>query len=164
MEDVSAPLNEGIVSICNICKSLKNMHVSPTTDMRSDYKQIREHIEHAEQSLKTSESRIKEKLGSLDEHMEHLIIEKQNTEHQKKEKFMTMDKLGTEKNSAEELLRYSKAALEQAERNLETAKYAQRVAQDKKNAGEGLAIAGGVLLAIPIIGWIAGKNLILASF
>ncbi|KAF4115183.1 hypothetical protein G5714_002672 [Onychostoma macrolepis] len=157
MEAVSGPLNEGIISICNICKSLKNTHVSPTTDMCSDYKQIREHIEHAEQSLKTSESRIKEKLCSLDEHMEHLIRKKQNIEHQKKEKFMTMDKLHTEKNSAEELLRYSKAALEQAERNLETAKYAQRVAQDRKNAGECVAIAGGVLLAIPIIGCIAGS-------
>ncbi len=164
MEDVFGPLNEGIVSICNICNSLKNTDVSPTTAMCADYKQIREHIEHAEQSLKTSESRIKEKLGSLDEQMEHLIIEKQNIEHQKKEKFMTMDKLRTEKNSAEELLRYSKAALEQAERNLETAKYAQRVAQYSKNEGEGVAIAGGLLLAIPIIGWIAGKKLILASF
>ncbi|KAK9977116.1 hypothetical protein ABG768_018937 [Culter alburnus] len=156
MEAVSRALNEGIVSICNICKSLKNVHVNPTTDMCSNYNQIREHIEHAEQCLKTSETRIKEKLGYLDKQMENLIRKKLNIEQQKKEKCMTMNTLRTEKTSAEELLRYSNEALKQAEKDVESAKYALRTAQDRRNTGEGVAIAGGALLAIPIIGWIAG--------
>ncbi|XP_051722588.1 uncharacterized protein LOC127497865 [Ctenopharyngodon idella] len=157
MKSVSGTLNEGIVSVCNICKSLMDAHVDPTTDMCSNYRQIREHIEHAEQCMKKTETVIKEKLRYLDERMEQLIREKCNIEHQKKEKRMAMDKLHTEKNSAEELLKYSKAALEQAGKNLESAKYALRRAQERRNTGEGVAIAGGVLLAIPVIGWIAGS-------
>ncbi|XP_067303550.1 myosin-13-like [Pseudorasbora parva] len=157
MEAVSRPLNEGIISICNICKSLKNVHVDPTTDMCSNFKQIREHIEHAELCLKTSETVIKEKLGNMDGHMEQLIRTKKNIEEQKKEKYNTLGKLQIEKNSAEEMLRYSKAVLQQAENSLEMAKYARRSAENRRNNGEGLAIAGGVVtFAVPIFGWIAG--------
>ncbi|XP_016396375.1 uncharacterized protein LOC107730152 [Sinocyclocheilus rhinocerous] len=160
MKSVSKSLNEGIVSICNICKSLMNAQVNPTTGTSSNYKQIRVHIEDAEQCMKNTEKMIQEKLVNLDERMEQLIREKQNVEQQKKEKSMTMDKLHEEKKSAEVSLECSKAALTQAIKNLESANYALRVQQDRKNAGEGLTIAGGVLLAIPIIGWIAGPIMI----
>lgn len=163
MEKVSRPLNEGIVSICNICKSLNNVHVNPTTDMCSNYSQIREHIECAEQCMKRSETMIKEKLEYLDAQMEVLIKDKQMIEQLKKEKSTTIDRLGTEKKSAEEMLRFSREALEQAEKNVESAKYALKSAQDRRKA-ERLAIAGGVLHLVPFIGGIAGKKLILASF
>ncbi|KTG33136.1 hypothetical protein cypCar_00044141 [Cyprinus carpio] len=160
MKSVSKSLNEGIASICNICKSLMNAQVNPTTDTCSNYKQIRGYIEDAEQCMKNTEKMIQEKLKHLDESMEQLIREKQNVEQQKKEKSMTMDKLHEEKKSAEGSLEYSEAALTQAIKNLESANYALSVQQDRRNAGEGLTIAGGVLLAIPIIGWIAGPIMI----
>ncbi len=59
MEAVIGPLNEGIVSISNICMSLLDAKVDPTTDTCSNYEQIRGHIEHAEQCMKKSEATIK---------------------------------------------------------------------------------------------------------
>ncbi|ROI36357.1 hypothetical protein DPX16_11298 [Anabarilius grahami] len=158
MEAVSRPLNDGIVSICNICKSLRNAQVNPTTDMCSNYKQIRVHIEHAEQCLKTSETMIKEKLGCLDECMEQLIREKQSVEQQKKEKNQAMNVLHIKKDSAEESLKHSKETLEWAERNVQSANYALRVHQDRMNEYDDMETAGIALLAVPIFGWIAGEN------
>lgn len=158
MKAVSTSVNEGIVSICNICKSLKRAHVSPITDTCSNYKQIRKNIEHAEQCLTTSEKMIKEKLGDLDECMCQLLREKQNVELQKKEKSLAMNNLRIKKNSAEESLKHSKAALEQAERSVESAIYAIRAHQDRMNTCDDVATAGAALLAIPIFGWIAGEN------
>ncbi|KAL0172562.1 hypothetical protein M9458_032873 [Cirrhinus mrigala] len=156
MEVVLRLLKKGIVAICNICVSLKKAHVSPTTDTCSNYKQIRKHIEDAEQCLKTSETVIKEKLGYLDERMEQLIREKHNVEQQKKEKSLAMDNFRIKKKSAEESLESFKAALEQAERSVESANYAIRAHQDRMDSCNDLATAGTVLLAIPIFGWIAG--------
>lgn len=158
MEAVSRSLNDGIVSICNICKSLRNAQVNPTTDMCSNYKQIRIHIEHAEQCLRTSETVIKEKLGCLDERMEQLIREKHNFEHQKKERTRAMNDLRIKKDSAEEFLKYSKATLEQAEKRVESANYALRIHQEKMNEYGDMETAGIALLAIPIFGWIAGEK------
>ncbi|RXN28181.1 hypothetical protein ROHU_019507 [Labeo rohita] len=73
---------------------------------------------------------------------------------------MAKDKLHTEKNSAEESLKNYKAALEQAEKNLESAKYALKVHQDRKSSGEGVTTTGAALLALPVIGWIAGPIMI----
>ncbi|KAI2655403.1 Protein Ycf2 [Labeo rohita] len=160
VEAVVGPLSEGIVSISNICKSLLDAQIDQTTGMCYNYEQIRRHIEHAEQCLKKSETVIKEKLGYLDECMEQLIQEKENAEQQKKEKCMAKDKLHTEKNSAEESLKNYKAALEQAEKNLESAKYALKVHQDRKSSGEGVTTTGAALLALPVIGWIAGPIMI----
>lgn len=158
MKSVSESLNKGIVSICNICKSLMNAQVNPITDTCSNYKQIRGHIEDAEKCMKTTEKMIKEKLVHLDARMEQLCEEMQNAVEQQNEKSRTMDQLHKEKWSAEVALEYSKAALTQAIKNLESANYALRAQEDRRNAGEGLTIAGGVLLAIPIIGWIAGER------
>ncbi|KAF4103426.1 uncharacterized protein LOC131522001 [Onychostoma macrolepis] len=160
VEEVSRPLNEGIVAICNICESLKKAHVSPTTGTCSNYNQIRKHIEDAEQCLKKSETMIKKKLGYLDECMEQLIREKQNAELQKKEKILALNNLLIKKKSAEESLKHSKAALEQAKKSVESANYAIRAHQDRMNTCDDVATAGTVLLAIPIIGWIAGPIMI----
>lgn len=158
MEALSSHLNDGIVSICNICKFLRNAQVNPTTDMCSNYKQIRMHIEHAEQSLKKSETMIKEKLGCLDERMEQLIREKRSVEQQKKEKNQAMDVLRTKKDSAEESLKHSKKSLEWAEYAVQSANYDLRVHQNKMNEYDDLETAGAILLAIPVFGWIAGEN------
>ncbi|KAK9960696.1 hypothetical protein ABG768_008539 [Culter alburnus] len=163
MEAVSAPLNEGIVSICNICESLLNSHVDPNTDMCCNYKQIRPHIEHAEQCLKKSEKMSEEKLKCLDERMEQLTKEKQNFEQQNKVKRMAMDKLHIEKKSAEESLKNSKAALEQAKRIVALRKDEIKRETDRKNTGTGVAIAGAVLTPIPILGWIAGPVMMIAG-
>lgn len=160
MEAVSTSLNEGIVSIYNICKSLKEAHINPITDTCSNYNQIRKNITHAEQCLKTSEKMIKGKLGDLDESMCQLIREKQNVEQQKKEKNLALDQLYIKKSSAVESLKYSKEALEQAERSVESANYAIRVHQDRMNTSNDVATAGAILCAIPIFGWIAGPIMI----
>ncbi|XP_056126315.1 uncharacterized protein si:dkey-85k15.4 [Rhinichthys klamathensis goyatoka] len=160
MEAVSGPLNEGIVSICNICKSLLDAHVDPNTGTCSNYKQIRKHIEHAEQCLKTSETMIKGELGCLDGRMEQLTKEKKNVEQRKKEKRMAMDKLHIEKKSAEESLKYSNAALEQAKKIVDLRKDEINRETGRKNTGEGVAIAGAVVTIIPVLGWIAGPIMI----
>ncbi|XP_050987562.1 uncharacterized protein LOC127178627 [Labeo rohita] len=67
-----------------------------------------------------------------------------------------MDNFSIKKKSAEKLLEYSKAALEEAERNVELANYAKRAHQDRMDSCNDLATAGTVLLAIPMFGWIAG--------
>ncbi|XP_050987325.1 uncharacterized protein LOC127178477 [Labeo rohita] len=159
MEAVSRPLNQGIVAICNICKSLKIAHVS-STGICSNYKQIRKNIEDAEQCLKTSETMIKEKLGYLDECMEQLIREKQNVEQQKKEKSLAIKNLLIKKKSVEESLKQSKAALEQAEKHIESTNYAIRAHREKMSTCDDVATAGAILLAVPIIGWIAGPIMI----
>lgn len=158
MEAGSGPLNEGTVSICNICKSLLDAHVDPNTGTCYNYKQIRKHIEHAEQHLKKSETMIKGKLECLDERMEQLTEEKENVEQRNKEKRMAMDKLHIEKNSAEESLKNSKAALEQDKKNVALRKYEINKETDRKNTGKGVAIAGAVVTPIPVFGWIAGEK------
>ncbi|KAK7157482.1 hypothetical protein R3I93_008848 [Phoxinus phoxinus] len=156
MEAVSVPLNEGIVSICNICKSLLDAHVDPFTGTCSNYKQIRKHIEHAEQCLKKSETMIKGELGCLDERIEQLTEENKKVEQQNKEKRMAMDKLRIEKKSAEESLQNSKAALEQAKKSVALRKDEINRETNRKNTSTGVAIAGAVLTPIPVFGWIAG--------
>lgn len=158
MEAVSGPLNEGIVSICNIWMSLLDAHVDPNTGTCSNYKQIRKHIEHAEQCLTPSETMSKGKLECLDERMEQLTEEKENVEQRNKEKRMAMDKLHIEKKSAEESLKNSKAALEQAKKNVALRKDEINRETDRKNTGEGVAIAGAAVTAIPVLGWIAGEK------
>lgn len=158
LETVSALLNEGIVHICNICKSLLDSHIDPNTDMCPNYKQIREYIERAEQCLKKSEQMCEEKLKCLDECMEQLTKEKENIEQQNKEKCMAMDKLHIEKKSAEESLKNSKAALEQAEKIVALRKDEIKIETGRKNTGKGVAIAGAVLTAIPCLGFIAGEK------
>lgn len=160
VEAVSTSLNEGINSIINICKSLKEAHISPITDTCSNYNQIRKHITHAEQCLNTSEKMIQGKLRDLDESMCQLIREKQNVEQQKKEKNLALDNLYIKKSSAVELLRNSKEALEQAERRVESANHAIRVHQDRMNTSDDLATTGAILCAIPVLGWIAGPIMI----
>ncbi|XP_016337758.1 uncharacterized protein LOC107685623 [Sinocyclocheilus anshuiensis] len=156
VEAVVGPLNEGIVSISNICMSLLDAQIDPTTDTCSNYKQIRGHIEHAEQYLKKSETTIKEKLGYLDEWMERLTLEKGNVEQQKKEKFMAKHKLYIEKKSAEESLKSSEAALKQAQKNVELTKHTLKKEKDKQETGRWVAAAGVGVTLIPIAGWIAG--------
>lgn len=151
MESVVGSLNDGIVSICNIFKSLLDAQVDPTTGMCSNYEQIRKHIIQADHFLEKSETMIKEKLKNLDECMERLIQEKGNAEQQNKEKRNAMDKLHIEKNSAEESLKNSKAALEQAEKD-----ELQRQ-QARHNTGTGVTIGGAAVAAVPIIGWIPGE-------
>ncbi|XP_059390881.1 uncharacterized protein LOC132124096 [Carassius carassius] len=156
METVVESLNEGIVSICNIYKSLLDAQVDPTTGMCCNYEQIRKHIEHAECFLEKSETMIKEKLKDLEECMERLIKKKGNAEQQNKEKSNAKDKLHIEKNSAEESLKNSKAALEQAEKMVALAKDELQRQQARHNTGTGVTIGGAVLAAIPILGWIPG--------
>lgn len=156
MKLFSGHLSGGIVALTNICKSLLDAHVNTTTGMCSNYKEIRENIEHAEQCMKKAEEIIEEKLGCLDQRMEQLIGDKQKAEQQKKGKSMAIDKLLKEKASAEQLLQISKAALDQATKHIESAQFALNVAQQRMDTNRGVAIAGGVLLAIPFIGWIAG--------
>lgn len=158
METVSGPLNEGIVSISNICKSLLDADVDPYTGKCSNYKQIRKHIKHAEQCLTKSETMIKGKLGCLDERMEQLTEENKHFEQQNKEKRMAMDKLHIKKKSAEESLQNSKAALEQAKKCVALRKDEIKRETDRKNTGEGVAIAGVVVCAVPVLGWIAGEK------
>lgn len=156
MESVVGSLNDGIVSICNIFKSLLDAQVDPTTGMCSNYEQIREHIIQADHFLEKSETMIKEKLKNLDECMERLIQEKGNAEQQNKEKRNAMDKLHIEKNSAEESLKNSKAALEQAEKMIALTKDELQRQQARHNTGTGVTVGGAVVAAIPIIGWIPG--------
>ncbi|CAM4735582.1 unnamed protein product [Leuciscus chuanchicus] len=162
-KSISGLLKEGIVSLSNICKSLLDAHVDPSTGKCSNYEEIREHIEHSEQCMKKTETMINEKLVYLDESMEQLIREKHNLDQQKNEKSMDMDKSHIEMKSAEDLFQNSKAALVQAEENVKSAKHAVQVIQERKNTGTGLAIAGGILFAIPGLGWILGPILLTAG-
>ncbi|RXN28172.1 hypothetical protein ROHU_019498 [Labeo rohita] len=156
MEEVVEPLNEGIVSISNICKSFLDAQADPTTDICSNSKQIRRHIKKAEWYLKKSETRIKTKLRYFNERMERLIKEKGNVEQQKKEKCMAKDKLHIEKKSAKESLQSSEAALKQAQNNVKSTKRALRKQEDRKETGALVAVAGVGVSMIPIAGWIAG--------
>ncbi|KAK2903234.1 hypothetical protein Q8A67_007947 [Cirrhinus molitorella] len=160
MEAVVGPLNEGIVSIYNICMSLLDAQVDPTTDTCSNYKQIRRHIKNAKWYLKKSEKTIKNKLGCLDEWLERLTEEKGNVEQQKKEKCRAKDKLHTEKKSAEESLRSSEAALKQAQKNVELAKYTLKKEKDRRETGGWVTAAGIGVTIIPIAGWIAGPVIV----
>ncbi|KAL0172452.1 hypothetical protein M9458_032763, partial [Cirrhinus mrigala] len=158
MEAVVEPLNDGIVSIYNICMSLLDAQVDPTTDTCSNYKQIRRHIKNAEWYLRKSETTIKKKLGYFDERMEQLTKEKGNVEQQKKEKCMAKDKLHIEKKSAEESLKSSEAALKQAQKNVESTKRALQKQEDRKETGGWVTAAGAGITLIPIAGWIAGEK------
>ncbi|XP_067254811.1 peptidoglycan DL-endopeptidase CwlO [Chanodichthys erythropterus] len=161
LETVSALLNEGIVSICNICKSL--LDSDPKTGMCSNYKQIREHIEHAEQCLNKSEKMCEEKLKCLDECMEKPTKEKEKVEQQNKEKRKTMGELHIEMKSAEESLKHSEAALEEAEKIVALRKDEIKRETGRKNTGKGVAIAGAVLTPIPLLGFIAGSIMMIAG-
>ncbi|KAI7799536.1 uncharacterized protein LOC130565391 [Triplophysa rosa] len=155
-QSFSAALDEGIGCLSNICRSLLD---HPTA--MCNYDQLREYIVHAEQCMGKAEKNINEKLGNLDQRMEQLIREKHNAEQQKKEKSLAVDKLQIEKRSAEESLKNSKVALGQARRNVESAQHALSVTKDRIYTSRGVAIAGGILLAFPFIGWIAGPIMLI---
>nr|XP_055065357.1 uncharacterized protein LOC129447633 [Misgurnus anguillicaudatus] len=160
MKAVSDLLQEGFESICNISTSLFNANVDHNTGKCLNYEQIRKHIEHADQCLKKSEKMSKEKLQSLDESMEHLLKEKERVDQIKKEKNLAMDKLHTDKTSAEEMLKIFKKALEQAEKNLASEKEALKKEKARMNSSAVLTGVGAGLLAIPVAGWIAGAVMI----
>ncbi|XP_068070199.1 uncharacterized protein si:dkey-85k15.6 isoform X1 [Danio rerio] len=154
MEMVVGPLNDGIISLCYVCKHLLDAQVDPNTGICFNYRQIRRHIEYAEQHIARSEKTIKVKLQNLDERMEQLIKEQGNAEQQRRQKRQTKNELHIEKDSAEESLENSRAALEQAKKNVASAK--------KEKEREMLrAVKGGVVMnaaacvsIIPIVGWL----------
>lgn len=103
-------------------------------------------------------SNNKKKLGYLDEWMERLTLEKGNVEQQKKEKCMAKDELHIKKKSAEESLKYSEAALKQAQKNVESTKRTLKKEKDRQDTGGLVAVAGAGVTLIPIAGWIVGKK------
>ncbi|XP_043116385.1 uncharacterized protein LOC122360109 [Puntigrus tetrazona] len=153
---VVGPLNEGIFSVYNICRCLLDVKVDTTTDKCSNYQEIRRHIEHAEQSLKKSETMINEKLKNLDECMCQYLREKTNLENLKTEKNMAVFKLELDKKYMEDLLKNTNNALEQATKKLESAKYASRIEEERLETNGKVFAAGAALLVLPIAGWIAG--------
>ncbi len=90
--------------------------------------------------------------------MERLTLEKRNVEQQKKEKCMAKDKLHIKKKSAEESLKYSEAALKQAQKNVESTKHTLKKEKDRQDTGGLVVVAGAGVTLIPIAGWIAGKT------
>lgn len=157
-EAVGELMQEGIESIRNICMALLNTHVNQNNSKCFNYDQIRKHIEHAEQCLKTSEKMIKEKLENVDESVEHLLKEKECTEQAKTEKKLAIDKLCKEKLCAEKILHHSKKALEQAKINLDLELETLRKEEARKNSCERWTTAGTMMFVIPVFGWIAGEK------
>lgn len=149
-------LQEGIESICSISTSLFDAHVDHNTGKCFDYEQIRKHIAHADQCLNRSEKMSEEKLRSLDESIERLLKKKECGVQKQKEKNIAMNKLHTHKTSAEEMLNISKAALEQAGKNLSSEKEALEKEKARMNSSAVLTGVGAGLLVIPVAGWIAG--------
>ncbi|XP_052000511.1 uncharacterized protein si:dkey-85k15.4 [Xyrauchen texanus] len=160
MEAVANTLKEGIASVCNICKSLLDAHVDPNTDKCSNYIQIRQQIELAEHCLKKSETMTKKKLRNLDEHMEQLIQKKEHDEQMQRDKSLEIDKFHKEKTSSEQLLNISKAALEQAKKNLASEEEAVKKEREREESLRGLTTAGAVMFVIPVFGWIAGAVMV----
>lgn len=158
MEAVANPLKGGIVSVCNICKSLLDAHVDPYTGKCSNYIQIRQQIELAEDCLKKSETMIKKKLRNLDEYMEQHIQEKEHDEQKQRDKSLEIAKFHKEKTSSEQLLNTSKAALEQAKRNLASEEEALKKEREREKSFRNLRTAGAVMFVIPVYGWIAGEK------
>ncbi|XP_056331460.1 uncharacterized protein si:dkey-85k15.6 [Danio aesculapii] len=159
METVVEPLNDGIICICYICKHLLDAQVDPNTGMCSNYRQIRRHIEHAEQYIARSEKTIKVKLQNLDECMEQLIKEKGNAEQQRRQKHQTKNELHIEKDSAEESLENSREALEQAKKNVASDK--KEIEREKLSMIKGgvVAVIAPYVSVIPIVGWFAGPDM-----
>ncbi|XP_056331766.1 uncharacterized protein LOC130243573 [Danio aesculapii] len=160
METVVEPLNDGIISICYVCKHLLEAQVDPNTGMCFNYGQIRRHIEHAEQYITRSEKTIKVKLQNLDEHMEQLIKEKGNAEQQRRQKHQTKNELHIEKDSAEESLDNSREALEQAKKNVASAK--KEIEREKLSMIKGgvVAVTGVGVTLIPVAGWVLGPMIV----
>ncbi|XP_056598233.1 uncharacterized protein LOC130429701 isoform X2 [Triplophysa dalaica] len=148
VQSFSGALDEGIGSLIYICKSF--------SDHTPDYDQLREYIVQAEQCMGKAENIINVKLGNFDQRMEQLIRKKHDAVQQKKAKGLAVDKLRIEKTSAEQSLQNFNKALEQARRNVQSAQNAVSAAKYRMDSNQGLAIAGGVLIVIPIVGWIAG--------
>lgn len=160
IETVVGPLNDGISSICYVCKHLLEAEVNQNSGMCSNYRQIRRHIEYAEQHIARSEKTIKVKLQNLDERMEQLIKEQGNAEQQRQQKCLTKDDLHIEKYFAKESLENSREALEQAKKNVASAKKEIEREEDRKVTGGWVTAAGVGVTLIPVAGWVLGPMMI----
>ncbi|XP_049331795.1 uncharacterized protein LOC111188826 [Astyanax mexicanus] len=144
-------LKDGLSSINRVYEALIDGDVDPL-----NYECTREQIVRAEQSLDQSEKAASKGLKGLDKDIETLTLDEGRLEQMLKETKDTLENLRTKQESNEALLRQSEESLEEVTRHLNSAKDKVQALEERKRNAEIVWGVGAGLLAIPVVGWIAG--------
>lgn len=155
---VLVPLKDCISSLNRVYEALIDAEVHPFTEHCSNYDYIRNQIVQVLLSLKHSDQAATACLMCLDEHLETLTQDEGKLEQQKNATEYTLADLRAKQASNKKLLKESLGDLEQVETNLrsirDTLESQERRVQNAKMLGD----LGLRLVAIPVFGWLAGKN------
>ncbi|KAK3525093.1 hypothetical protein QTP86_015268 [Hemibagrus guttatus] len=162
-EAVILPLKGGISSLNEVYQALIEADVDPITGKCSNYDYIRQQIVQAHQLLEQSEQAASSGLRSLDQNLERLVQDEGKHEREMNELKQTLDNLRTEQESNESLLRESQGALDLARTHLDSAKQTLQDQEKRKRDAEIVTGVGAGLLAIPVIGWIAGSAMMIGG-
>ncbi|KAI4889599.1 hypothetical protein NFI96_001484 [Prochilodus magdalenae] len=154
------PLEEGFYSINRVYEALSKGDVDSISGQCSNYNYIREQIVEAQQSLEKPEHVAATELTSLDRHIEILTRDQGKLEQEMRDTRRSLENLRAEQTTNERLLKESENAVEQARRNLDSTREVLRSQEERKRNAEIVTGVGGGLLAIPIVGWIAGPIMI----
>ncbi|KAI5608666.1 hypothetical protein C0J50_6560 [Silurus asotus] len=162
-EAVIGPLKDGISSLNGVYEALITADVDPATGQCSNYISIRQQIVQAHQHLQQSEQTAGSGLESLDKSLESLIQDEGKLNHEMNDTKQTLDNLRTEQESNNQLLREFQGTLEVARGNLNSTEKTLQNQESRKHNAEIITGVGAGLLAIPVIGWIAGSAMLIGG-
>lgn len=152
-----------MISLNNLASKIIVTNVSFILKDDVRFAEIRSIIEAAQKSIGQSEKAAGAELYKISTYYEELTVKKGVLENKKKEKKIQRDNLNIELNQCWETLSLFKQSLERARGKAYEAHQRLQDARRKQNESRELTNAGYGLLAIPVIGWIAGERSSLKS-
>lgn len=163
MDVVIPSLKTGVISFNNLASKLLVTNVSYILKGDARFAEIRRDIEAAQKSIDQSERAASAELRKIDTYYEELTVRKGDLTNKKTEKKKQRENLIIELNQCRQTLdacyqslARAKGKASEANSNLQNARHKQEESMNLRDAGFGL-------LAIPVIGWIAGEKSSLES-
>ena len=157
MDVVIPSLKRGVISFNELACKLLVTNVSYILKTQVMFEELRNIIEASQKSIGQSERAASSELYKIDTHYEELTVQKGVLEKKKRERKTQRDSLTIQLSQCKETLNAYSNSLERAKRLARDAQQRLQNQEHKKRESQKLRDAGYGLLALPIIGWIAGK-------
>ena len=157
MDEAIPSLKRGVISFNELACKLLVTNVSYILKTQVMFEELRNIIEASQKSIGQSERAASSELYKIDTHYEELTVQKGVLEKKKRERKTERESLTIQLSQCKETLNASYNSLERANRLARDAQHRLQSEEHKMRESQTLRDAGYGLLAIPIIGWIAGK-------
>lgn len=157
LQDIINPLEQGLLSFNSLSETLLSIDADIVTPGCQTFDNFRREVQCMEKHLNESEKRACEELEQLDRKTETLTVHKSDLETYRKEQSSKLKELKTILDSYESNLKSCTEARKAEKRNLKSAEETLEEMQDRENDARELRNTGIGLLAIPVLGWVAGK-------